>query len=192
MARVQWYGGEVSILTLQSELRRLVERSSALSALLMDSAGRLLTMVGSTIPEFDITSFVSLSASDFAATQELAKLLGEKTFQDLYHQGNRHGVYMTQMHEGLLLAILFDRKTSLGLVRYALRKARPRLRPLLARAVATSSEEATREEETARVEDATREEKEALEESPTSTPATSDLDLLVDEVDQLFGESNTN
>jgi predicted regulator of Ras-like GTPase activity (Roadblock/LC7/MglB family) len=191
MARVQWYGGEVSILTLQSELRRLVERSNALSALLMDSAGRLLTMVGSTIPDFDITSFVSLSASDFAATQELAKLLGEKTFQDLYHQGNRHGVYMTQMHEGLLLAILFDRKTSLGLVRYALRKARPRLRPLLARAVATSEEPAT-EEETARKEEETREGKAALDESAASTPAASDLDLLVDEVDQLFGESNTN
>jgi predicted regulator of Ras-like GTPase activity (Roadblock/LC7/MglB family) len=191
MGRVQWYGGEVSILTLQSELRRLVERSSALSALLMDSAGRLLTMVGSAIPDFDITSFVSLSASDFAATQELAKLLGEKTFQDLYHQGNRHGVYMTQMHEGLLLAILFDKKTSLGLVRYALKKARPRLRPLLARAVATG-EEPTREEETTRVEDATREEKAAFEENPASTPAASDLDLLVDEVDQLFGESNTN
>lgn len=190
MARVQWYGGEVSILTLQSELRRLVERSSALSALLMDSAGRLLTMVGSTIPDFDITSFVSLSASDFAATQELAKLMGEKTFQDLYHQGSRHGVYMTQVHEGLLLAVLFDKKTSLGLVRYALRKARPRLRPLLARAVATS-EEPTREDE-ARGEDATREEDAALEGGTASTPAPSDLDLLVDEVDQLFGESNTN
>lgn len=188
MARVQWYGGEVSVLTLQSELRRLIERSSALSALLMDSAGRLLTMVGSTIPQFDVTSFVSLSASDFAATQELAKLLGEKTFQDLYHQGDTHGVYMTQMHEGLLLAILFNKRTTLGLVRYAIRKARPRLRPLFARAVTVGEEEMTGEEERAWEERTTQEE--ATHEGDIATaPAESELDRLVGEVDQLFGDS---
>ena len=85
MVHLQWYGGEGEILSLQSELRRFLTRSGALSSLLLDSAGRLLTMVGSVIPQFDVTSFVSLSASDFAANRELARLLGEETFQDLYH-----------------------------------------------------------------------------------------------------------
>ena len=133
MVQVQWYGGEGVILSLQSELRRLLARSGALSALMMDSAGRLLTMVGNDIPQFDVTSFVSLSASDFAATRELARLLGETTFQDLFHQGESHGLYMTQVREGMLLAVLFDRTTTLGLVRHAIRKARPRVQPILDR-----------------------------------------------------------
>jgi predicted regulator of Ras-like GTPase activity (Roadblock/LC7/MglB family) len=165
MVQVQWYGGEDSILSLQSQLRRLLTRSGALSALLMDSAGRLLTMVGNVIPQFDVTSFVSLSASDFAATQELAKLLGEETFHDLYHQGDTHGIYVTHIHDGLLLAVLFDRKTTLGLVRHAIRKARPKIRPLLSDTI-------------------TEREKDIA-----SVAGASELGRLEGEVDQLFDES---
>ena len=141
MVHLQWYGGEGEILSLQSELRRFLTRSGALSSLLIDSAGRLLTMVGSVIPQFDITSFVSLSASDFAANRELARLLGEETFQDLYHQGERHGIYITQIYDGMLLAVLFDRSTTLGLIRHSIRKARPKIQPLLEAALTPPVEE---------------------------------------------------
>ncbi|MBD3334169.1 MAG: hypothetical protein GF355_01485 [Candidatus Eisenbacteria bacterium] len=135
MARLQWYGGEKEILSLQAELRRFLSRSGALSSLLMDTAGRLLTMVGTVVPQFDITSFVSLTASDFAANQELARLLGEESFHDLYHQGDVHGVYISHLPGGMLVAVLFDRTTTLGLVRHALKKTKPRLEPLLAEAL---------------------------------------------------------
>jgi predicted regulator of Ras-like GTPase activity (Roadblock/LC7/MglB family) len=84
-------------------------------------------MVGQLVPDFDVTSFVSLSASDFAATQELARLVGEESFRDVFHQGRTHSIYISQVADGHLLALLFDRNTTLGLVRHALRKARPRL-----------------------------------------------------------------
>lgn len=164
MVQVRWYGGEGSILSLQSELRRFLDKSSALSALLMDSAGRLLTLVGDVSPRFDVTSFVSLSASDFAATRELAKLLGEEEFHDLFHQGEEHGIYMTQLADGMLLAVLFDRTTTLGLVRHAIRKTRPRFTPLLEKAVGEPGEEAAAE-----------------------TPS-SELDDLSEEIDRLFDE----
>ncbi|MBU1950643.1 MAG: roadblock/LC7 domain-containing protein, partial [Candidatus Eisenbacteria bacterium] len=106
--------------------------------------GRLLTMVGTVIPQFDITSFVSLSASDFAANRELARLLGEETFHDLFHQGERHGVYITQICDGMLMAVLFDRSTTLGLVRHSIRKTRPRIQPLLHAALTPPAESMTR------------------------------------------------
>ena len=39
--------------------------------------------------EFDLTSFASLCAADFEANYQLAKLIGEKDFSTLYHQGAR-------------------------------------------------------------------------------------------------------
>jgi predicted regulator of Ras-like GTPase activity (Roadblock/LC7/MglB family) len=92
----------------------------------MDSAGRLLTLVGDT-PQFDLTTFVSLMAADFCATRELARVLGEQSFHTVFHQGDEYSLYLTQVTEGTILAAVFDRTTTLGLVRYAVRRALPSL-----------------------------------------------------------------
>ncbi len=126
MVQIRWEGFGGNLVGLQAQLDQLQAAASARAVLLMDSAGRLLTLVGDP-PKFDLTTFVSLMAADFCATRELARLLGEDSFHTAYHQGDDFGLYLTQVTEGTILASVFDRETTLGLVRFAVGQALPGL-----------------------------------------------------------------
>ncbi len=121
MVQIRWEGFGGNLVQLQAQLDHLRDESAGRAILLMDSAGRLLTLVGDA-PQFDLTTFVSLMAADFCATRELARLLGEDAFHTVYHQGEDASLYLTQVTEGTLLAVVFDRETTLGLVRFAVRR----------------------------------------------------------------------
>jgi predicted regulator of Ras-like GTPase activity (Roadblock/LC7/MglB family) len=126
MAQVRWegFGGDLAL--LQTQLDRLLAESESRAALLMDSAGRMLALVGGA-PQFDLTTFVSLMAADFCATRELARLLGEEQFRSIAHQGDEVSLYLTQVTPSTILALVHDRATTLGLVRYAAQRALPGL-----------------------------------------------------------------
>ncbi len=126
MVQIRWEGFGGNLIHLQAQLEHLRTESAGRAVVLMDSAGRLLTLVGDA-PQFDMTTFVSLMAADFCATRELARLLGEESFHTVYHQGEDTSLYLTQVTEGTLMAVVFDRETTLGLVRYAVRRALPSL-----------------------------------------------------------------
>ncbi len=126
MVQVRWEGFDGDLVGLQTQLDHLLDRSSGRAAVLMDSAGRLLTLTGDT-PQFDVTTFISLMAADFCATRELARMLGEDQFHSVVHQGETISLYMTQVSQATLLALVFDRDTTLGLVRYCVRRALPGL-----------------------------------------------------------------
>ena len=126
MVQIRWEGFNGNLTQLQVQLESLLKGCSGRAVLLMDSAGRLLTLVGDA-PQFDLTTFVSLMAADFCATRELARLLGEDSFHTAFHQGEEYSLYLTQVTEGTVLASVFDRNTTLGLVRYAIRRAIPEI-----------------------------------------------------------------
>ncbi len=130
MVQVRWEGFGGDMVALQAEMERLLEQAAARAALLMDSAGRLLTLSGDS-PEFDVTTFVSLMAADFCATRELARMLGEEAFHSVFHQGDEMSLYMTHVTEGTILAVVYDSDSTLGLVRYCVRKALPRLSEII-------------------------------------------------------------
>ncbi|MCK4940648.1 roadblock/LC7 domain-containing protein, partial [candidate division WOR-3 bacterium] len=62
-------------------------------------------------------SFATLSAADFAATSQLASLIGEKEFSTLFHQGEKENLYVSLIADRIILAVIFDKRTTLGLVR---------------------------------------------------------------------------
>ncbi len=126
MVQIRWEGFDGNLVQLQAQLDHLRKLAAGRAVVLIDCAGRLLTLVGDT-PQFDMTTFVSLMAADFCATQELARILGEEAFHTVYHQGEEFSLYMTQVTEGTLLAAVFDRGTTLGLVRYAVARGLPGL-----------------------------------------------------------------
>ena len=74
-------------------------------------------------PRFDMHSFASLCAADFEANAQLAKLIGEKDFSTLYHQGSNESMYLARVERDIILVVLFDKKTTLGLVRLRTKKA---------------------------------------------------------------------
>ncbi len=62
-------------------------------------------------------SLAALTAANFGATVEIARLLGEEEFTLLFHKGTSENVYFSAVGENAILVTLFDEKTSLGLIR---------------------------------------------------------------------------
>jgi len=97
-------------------LNRLLQSTNGRAVLLIDKAGQLITSVGDTA-DLDISSFATLSAADFAATSQLASLIGEKEFSTLFHQGEKENLYVCVIANRVILVVIFDQRTNLGLVR---------------------------------------------------------------------------
>ena len=103
-------------------LSNFLAETNSRSALLVDRAGQLVTTVGEQ-PQFDATAFATLAAADFSANDQLAKLIGETDFTTLFHQGERDSMYVADVARRLILVVLFDQRTTLGLVRLRLKAA---------------------------------------------------------------------
>ena len=101
-------------------LQRFLYDSNARCALLVDRTGQLVATVGEQ-PTFDPTAFATLTAADFSANDQLARLLGETDFTSLFHQGERESMLVADIAHRAILVVLFDAKTTLGLVRLRLR-----------------------------------------------------------------------
>ncbi len=98
-------------------LREFLKLSNAKCALLVDKEGHMITKQGVT-RSFDMDTISALVAGSFAATKEMARVLGEDEFSILFHQGARDSIQMQLVGERTLMAILFDDRTNLGLVRF--------------------------------------------------------------------------
>src|SRR5215469_9504362 len=101
-------------------LHRFLYESNARCALLVDRTGQLVTTVGEQ-PTFDPTAFATLTAADFSANDQLARLIGETDFNTLFHQGEKESMYLADVARRVILVVLFDNRTTLGLVRLKLR-----------------------------------------------------------------------
>lgn len=97
-------------------LGRFLRDSGARTALLVDRAGQMLVTAGQP-PAFDPTAFASLTAADFSANDQLARLLGEPEFGTLFHQGEKESLYLADVARRVILVVLFDSTTTLGLVK---------------------------------------------------------------------------
>ena len=122
MVRAEWAIFEEDYWAINNALEALVQSSQAKHVLLVDRAGQMIAQTGAD-PEFDTQSFASLCAADFEANYALAKLIGEDDFSNLYHQGARDSMYLGKIAKGVVLAVVFNKSTTLGLVRLRVRKA---------------------------------------------------------------------
>jgi len=122
MVKANWKVFEKDYWAINTTLEELLDNSNSKSILLLDKTGQLISSVGQQ-PQFDLYSFASLCAADFEANAQLAKLVGEKDFSTLYHQGSNESMYLSRVERDIILVILFDKKTTLGLVRLRTRKA---------------------------------------------------------------------
>jgi len=126
--------------SLLSILRKLLTDASAKVVFLVDKNGTLLASAGDAVG-FDTTSLASLAAGNIAATGGLANLIGEKEFTILFHEGERDNMHLSVVAERLILVIVFDRRSSVGLVRLRVRQATARLTAVMAVALAASDAE---------------------------------------------------
>ena len=121
MVRAEWAIFEDDFWAINNALRDLLTSSRAQNILLIDRTGQLIAQAGDDV-QFDVVSFASLCAADFEANYQLAKLIGEKDFSTLYHQGARESMYLGKIAHGVVLVVLFDKRTTLGLVRLRVKR----------------------------------------------------------------------
>lgn len=100
---------------------RLLKEANGKVIFLVDKNGQLISGVGET-ERFDTTSLASLTAGNIAATGGLAKLIGEKEFSILFHEGENDNLHISIVGGRVILVVLFDNRSSLGLVRLRVKK----------------------------------------------------------------------
>ncbi len=101
---------------------RLVHDANAKAIFLVDKNGQLVAEAGER-EGVDTTSLASLVAGNVAASSGLAKLIGEDEFPVHFHQGERDNVHITLVAQRIILVVIFDDRSSLGLVRLRVKKA---------------------------------------------------------------------
>ena len=102
--------------------QRLHRDANAKAVLLIGRDGQPIADAGD-VAELDVTSLSSLTAGNVAATGGISKILREKDFTSQFHEGEKTHVHITLVGGRAILVVLFDERSSLGLVRLRVKKA---------------------------------------------------------------------
>ena len=113
---------EEELSQINAVLEKLLRESNSKVIFLVDKNGQLISAVGET-EHLDTTSLASLTAGNIAATGGLAKLIGEKEFSILFHEGEKDNIHISIVAGRVILVVIFDQRSSLGLVRLRVKKA---------------------------------------------------------------------
>lgn len=156
---------ESEYVRLTAILAKTQRELSADLILLIDRDGHQIASVGPA-GDIDLTALSSLAAANLAATDSLARLVGEPDFSILYHQGKHRNIHISDVLQQFCLILVFDDKVSLGLVRLRVKHTTAYL------------------EETFK----TFERKRQLRGShPTMATSSSPLDFSEEDIEKLFG-----
>jgi predicted regulator of Ras-like GTPase activity (Roadblock/LC7/MglB family) len=124
---------------IKTLLARLCVESASRVVFLVDRDGQPIAVHGE-IGDMDTTSFSSLAAGNVAATNSMAKLLGEDIFPTVVHEGERESIYICVIGRSLLV-LVFDERSTLGLVKLRAKKASHELAAILDDVVLASAKQ---------------------------------------------------
>ncbi len=93
---------------------RLVRDANAKVVFIVDKNGQLIAASGD-VDNIDTTSLASLTAGNIAATGGIAKLLRENEFATQFHEGEKANIHIQLVGNRVILVVIFDTKSSLGL-----------------------------------------------------------------------------
>ena len=114
---------------LKAVLAQLRMDSAARVVFLVDKDGQEIAAQGE-IANLDTTSLASLAAGNVAATGGMAQLIGEKEFPTLSHEGERESIHISVIGR-LLLIVVFDERSTLGLVKLRSRQVSQQLAAMI-------------------------------------------------------------
>ena len=107
---------------IKSIIGRLCSDANAKLVFLVDKNGQQIASHGE-VGQIDTTSLASLTAGNVAATDGLAKLIGEREFSVLFHEGQQDHIHISIVAKRAILVVIFDERSSLGLVRLRVKRA---------------------------------------------------------------------
>jgi predicted regulator of Ras-like GTPase activity (Roadblock/LC7/MglB family) len=137
-----WSFDEEDLAAITRTVDKFLAETGAHSALIADRAGQLVATMGQP-PAFDPMVFATLTAADFSANDQLARLIGETDFTTLFHQGEKESMYVADVARRLILVTLFDNRTPIGLVRLKMKPVVEELTAHLDRAFSRAREGGT-------------------------------------------------
>src|SRR5262245_12637765 len=106
---------------IRDVIARLRNECNAKVVFLVDKNGQQIAANGE-LNAIDTTALASLAAGNVAATDSLARLIGEKEFSVLFHEGERDNLHISIVGGRVILVVIFDERSSLGLVRLRVKK----------------------------------------------------------------------
>jgi predicted regulator of Ras-like GTPase activity (Roadblock/LC7/MglB family) len=113
-------------------LEDFLDESDAAFGIVIDRGGSMLSQAGKVPDNLDTTIVAALAAGSFAATKELAHRVGEEEFTALHQQGKQQQILMCGVDDDVVLVIVFDNQTTLGLVRFYSTRVVKRIAGILA------------------------------------------------------------
>lgn len=109
----------------QTRINELIDRELIKNGVehvfLVDMAGTLIVEKGN-YPLEDVLPLAALSAANFGATAEIARLVGEEDFTLLFHKGEKYNLHFSKIGDQFILVVLFGKNVSLGLIRYKINR----------------------------------------------------------------------
>src|ERR687889_1996586 len=129
---------------IKAVLARLRMDASAKVVFLVDKDGQEIASQGE-VGNLDTTSLASLAAGNVAATGGMAQLIGEKEFPTLSHEGEKESIHICIIGR-VLLVVVFDERSSLGLVKLRVKQASRDLSSLFDELERLNAERREREE----------------------------------------------
>ncbi|HNW31696.1 MAG TPA: roadblock/LC7 domain-containing protein, partial [Caldisericia bacterium] len=123
----------------ENELREIDEYlaktlidSQAKHIFLVDKSGQLISKHGSATRQA-ASAIAALSAGVYAATNELARQIGENEFTITFHQGSENNIHISLLTQETLLIMIFDNRAPIGAIRFWAKKISTALTPVIER-----------------------------------------------------------
>ena len=137
MAQKPFIIDEQQFQRIKTVLARLCVECAARVVFLVDRDGQPIAFHGD-IGDMDTTSFSSLAAGNVAATSSMARLIGEDVFPAVVHEGERESIFISVIGRSLLV-VVFDERSTLGLVKIRTKRASHEVSAILDEMAATSA-----------------------------------------------------
>jgi predicted regulator of Ras-like GTPase activity (Roadblock/LC7/MglB family) len=116
---------------LKQILNDLRVNANAKAALVVDNLGEPVAVSGD-CNSIDSATLAGLVGSNFNAVEGLAKLIGQKEFSILFHEGDLDNIHVQLVSQHHVLAVVFTDRDGLGRVRLHAKSAVEALERLLA------------------------------------------------------------
>ncbi len=123
----------VDIDKINATLLGFVKKANAHCCLVIDKEGHMVAKQGF-LANLDSTALAALVAGSFASTREVAKLMGEKEFRILFHQGAGHSIHITLIGERTLQIAVFNSQVKPGMIQVLSKELAQQLEVILAAA----------------------------------------------------------
>ncbi len=121
---------KTEITQIHRALMQMLKQSDAKCAMLVDADGKCLAKRGFT-SNIDTDALAALIAGSFSSTRAMATLVGETDFSVLFHQGERDHIHNILVDNNTILTVIFDDRTTIGMVRLYSKESASALRETL-------------------------------------------------------------